>query len=188
MENNRRIKVTKQLLLDALIDLLQEKSIENISIRELTSYADINRSTFYSHYNTIYDLLDNLTEQYMSKVVFHSQQHDLLMREQIEILEYMKLHKKAYLALIKTDKFLEYLINKSLTLFDNNQLSYRMLKKECKDAYEMLVQYSCAGSVQILYLFLENRLQLSAPELAKLLYDVEESIYKVLIHYQNNII
>ena len=57
MVDNRRVKITKLMLQEALIDLLQEKALENISVRELVNKADINRSTFYSHYDTIYDLL-----------------------------------------------------------------------------------------------------------------------------------
>lgn len=172
------------MLQEALIDLLQEKSIENISVRELASYADINRSTFYSHYDTVYDLLESITEQYMEKFLFVSKHHDLSMKKQIESLDYMKLHKKAYLALIKTGKFLDYIIKKSLFLFDSDQLSYRMLKKEYKSAYEAMVQYSCIGTMQTVKLFLEDQLQLSTPQIAKLLYDAQEAIYKVLLSYQ----
>jgi AcrR family transcriptional regulator len=46
----------------ALISLLQEKDIEYISVKELCGRAGVNRSTFYLHYETIGDLIDETVE------------------------------------------------------------------------------------------------------------------------------
>ena len=54
---DRRIRKTKALLSQGLIQLMEEKEIRDISVKELTDLADINRGTFYLHYNDIYDLL-----------------------------------------------------------------------------------------------------------------------------------
>ena len=48
----------------ALIALLKEKSFEYITIRELCKTAGVNRSTFYLHYETISDLLEE-TARYL---------------------------------------------------------------------------------------------------------------------------
>ena len=45
----------------ALISLLKKKSFEYISVSEICKTADVNRSTFYLHYETIGDLLDETT-------------------------------------------------------------------------------------------------------------------------------
>ena len=45
--NDRRVKRTKKALHDALLTLLNEKSINEITVTELTSLADVNRATFY---------------------------------------------------------------------------------------------------------------------------------------------
>lgn len=45
----------------ALIDLLKEKSFEYITVSEICKKAEVNRSTFYLHYETISDLLDEAT-------------------------------------------------------------------------------------------------------------------------------
>ena len=92
MVDNRRVKITKLMLQEALIDLLQEKALENISVRELVNKADINRSTFYSHYDTIYDLLYSITEKYMKKIIFPNKVHDSSLTEHIELLRFMKSH------------------------------------------------------------------------------------------------
>lgn len=54
-KSDRRTTYTIQMLHTAIVTLMQQKSIERITIRELCDTADVNRSTFYNHYNNIYD-------------------------------------------------------------------------------------------------------------------------------------
>lgn len=59
-KKDRRIAMTKRMLKDALIEMLRDKDIYHISIRELCENADINRTTFYKHYGNQFDLLDDM--------------------------------------------------------------------------------------------------------------------------------
>lgn len=54
---DRRVKRTKRILRECLFALLEEKSIDEITVKELTEAADINRSTFYFYYNDINDIM-----------------------------------------------------------------------------------------------------------------------------------
>lgn len=56
-KTDRRIVRTKKVIRDALTDLIEEKGFELITVRDLTEKADINRGTFYLHYQDKYDLL-----------------------------------------------------------------------------------------------------------------------------------
>lgn len=66
--NNRRIKVTKRMLKESLIEMTRTKSIHQISIRELCEKADINRSTFYKHYGSQYDLLKEMEDEVLAQI------------------------------------------------------------------------------------------------------------------------
>lgn len=57
---NRSVRMTKQRLYQALIQLLQEKELREITVRELTELAGISRGTFYFHYADIYALMDQM--------------------------------------------------------------------------------------------------------------------------------
>lgn len=57
-KEDRRVKFTKMFLKESLIDLLEEKSIFKITIKEICEKADINRATFYAHYSDQYNLLE----------------------------------------------------------------------------------------------------------------------------------
>ena len=54
---DRRVKRTKRVLRECLFELLETNSIDNISVKELTERADVNRSTFYFYYKDISDMV-----------------------------------------------------------------------------------------------------------------------------------
>lgn len=73
---DRRIRKTKTALKNGLIELMLEKNINDISVRELTEKVDLNRGTFYLHYKDIFDLLEKIEEELYEEFnnIFHS--HD----------------------------------------------------------------------------------------------------------------
>ena len=67
-KENQRIMLTKQLLQTAFLKLLQLKPIHAISIRELCAEAGINRTTFYYHYGSQYDLLADISGRFLDSI------------------------------------------------------------------------------------------------------------------------
>ncbi len=51
---------------DALVALLEHREFKNISIMEVCEKAGVNRSTFYAHYENLYDLLKETQERAVS--------------------------------------------------------------------------------------------------------------------------
>ena len=49
-EENRSVRNTKRRLREGLLRLLEQKPINEISVKELTELVDVNRGTFYFHY------------------------------------------------------------------------------------------------------------------------------------------
>ena len=45
-----RVKKTKRAIQKAFVALLREKPIEKITVKEIAERAEINKTTFYSHY------------------------------------------------------------------------------------------------------------------------------------------
>lgn len=71
MENKKdsvRVRMTKQLLRRAFTQLLMEKPIQNITVRELCEKAQVNRGTFYVHYKDIFHLLESIEEQMVEEL------------------------------------------------------------------------------------------------------------------------
>ncbi len=59
-KQDRRIRRTQRLLKDSLIELMEQKEFKNISVKDITELADLNRGTFYLHYTDTYHLLREL--------------------------------------------------------------------------------------------------------------------------------
>lgn len=56
-KDNRRVRFTKKLLKETLMEMLIIEDIRKISISSICEKADVNRSTFYKYYSSQYDLL-----------------------------------------------------------------------------------------------------------------------------------
>lgn len=61
-KTDRRIRRTKSLLLQGLVQLMEVKDVKDISVKELADLADINRGTFYLHYSDVYDMLAQIED------------------------------------------------------------------------------------------------------------------------------
>ena len=66
---DRRTRRTNNLLKQGLCELLKEKEISDITIKELTDRVDLNRRTFYLHYEDIYDLLEKMADDFINDTI-----------------------------------------------------------------------------------------------------------------------
>lgn len=57
---DRRVRKTAASVNNALSELLSKKPLEEITVTELCRKADINRSTFYLHYDTVKDCFEKV--------------------------------------------------------------------------------------------------------------------------------
>jgi len=55
-----RVKRTRGMLRTAFMELLGEKSFEDVSVADVTERAGVNRATFYDHYTDKYGLLEDV--------------------------------------------------------------------------------------------------------------------------------
>lgn len=62
-KDDQRTRMTRRLLHQALVELLGEKPLKDITVKELCLWAEVNRSTFYFHYYDIYDLMEDIEGQ-----------------------------------------------------------------------------------------------------------------------------
>lgn len=70
MATDRRKKYTKNVIRQALFDLMEDKPISKITVTDICKLADINRSTFYSYYEDVYALLTSIQNEMFEDVVF----------------------------------------------------------------------------------------------------------------------
>ncbi len=64
-----RTERTKKSIANAFLELRKQKPIEKITVKELAELAYINKATFYTHYHDIYDLTDQLENEFMESII-----------------------------------------------------------------------------------------------------------------------
>ncbi|HEX4039632.1 MAG TPA: TetR/AcrR family transcriptional regulator [Acidobacteriaceae bacterium] len=74
-EVDPRIRRTRGLLQDALGNLLQKKSFDEISVQDIAEEATVNRATFYAHYDDKFRLLESMVSRRF---------HELLAERQVQ--------------------------------------------------------------------------------------------------------
>lgn len=87
---NRRVQFTKNALRDAMIELICEKPLTSITVKDVCARADINRSTFYLHYKDVDSLLIAVEDYALEYITSHFSTPDHAFEEIVGFLTYMK--------------------------------------------------------------------------------------------------
>lgn len=101
---------TAFLMDEALINLLEKKDINYITIKEICKNAGVNRSTFCLHYESIYELLEETIEYTNKKFIsyFNKETKDFIKEIETTSLQELNLiqeqYLKPYLTFIKENK------------------------------------------------------------------------------------
>ena len=67
MKSDPRVRYTQMVIQNAFGELLRQKPFSKITVREICDKAEINRSTFYKHYQDCYDLLDKMKDETLQR-------------------------------------------------------------------------------------------------------------------------
>ena len=86
-KTDRRVRKTKSQLKTGLAQLMREKSIREITVKELVDAVDINRSTFYLHYSDIPGLLAEVENEMMEEMQRYVREHHM---ENVKFLGYLQ--------------------------------------------------------------------------------------------------
>ena len=64
---DRRVVKTKRAIKGAFARLLTEKNINDITVSDIAALADINRKTFYNYYAGVYEVVDEIENDIVSR-------------------------------------------------------------------------------------------------------------------------
>ena len=64
---DKRVMKTKRAIQSAMTRLLSVKPIEEITVTELSNAAEINRKTFYSYYNSVYMVAEEMEDEIVER-------------------------------------------------------------------------------------------------------------------------
>ncbi len=66
---DRRRARSKRMIYNALAELIEEKGLDGFTVGDITQRADLNRSTFYSHFKDKDDVVDSFEEEFLIGLV-----------------------------------------------------------------------------------------------------------------------
>ena len=177
LSDNRRTRMTKRLMKDALLELLEREKLVNISVTALCEAADVHRSTFYKHYSDPADVLGEIEQDFLDKIPVLPTFLDEYTQEQIlssaaAFFDYSKENKK----------ILRILFNKS----SGSNFAARLVEFLCsgipleKSIDEVSAHYMrlyiAYGTVGMMREWVTGGFSVSSERLAKMLYFLSTSI------------
>lgn len=66
MKTDARVKYTRMVIRNSFLELLKEKPVNRITVKEICERSEINRATFYKHYQDPFDLLEQLEDELLA--------------------------------------------------------------------------------------------------------------------------
>lgn len=103
--DDRRVRMTRRLIKDSFLTLLRQKNIAKITVKDICLGADINRATFYAHYEDVYDLLHKMEDELAENIctilkLDNTPSLDLTVANCQALLEHVKAHEEFCMVII----------------------------------------------------------------------------------------
>ncbi|MBP5454560.1 MAG: TetR family transcriptional regulator C-terminal domain-containing protein [Lachnospiraceae bacterium] len=176
-KDNQRVRLTKKMLKDAYISLMHKKSTDKITVKELCAAAELNRSTFYLHYNEPNDVLTGIEDELIGKTIDYISDISInLLHTPLALIEafldFLQENDEIFrLLLIENttphfkDKFLRFCLKELITSID-----YTAEPKYKDYVFSFVVN----GSLNILTRWIAHDYDMEKKELAELLFHISE--------------
>ena len=148
----------EQLICDKLVDMMEETSFLDIKVKDFVEYAGISRSTFYLYFGSLYDVLQEIEDAFMSGMFTEDETAELVKGRQLEALdthfiikvEYIERNKRLLRILLSENgdpSFFARLVNRYKRIItkvwsDNQLVSSGQI--------DLLAEYVSGGQIQAL--------------------------------------
>ncbi|MCI1959450.1 MAG: TetR/AcrR family transcriptional regulator [Clostridia bacterium] len=173
-----RTRTTIRLLTDALFELMQQKSFEEISVKEICNVAQVNRSTFYNRFEDKQQLLMQLLKELKIKFTQHfpgnknnkpSNEYFIYMFEQV--LKDIKEHRAFYEKnLISGGDYIRHVFNESISKYICDELKSINNTKERTDfklPIVVIAEFYTGAAISLAVWWFRTGMSVSIQEMTK---------------------
>ena len=172
---DRRVRKTRRQLRECLITLLKEKKVQDITVRELTDMADLNRGTFYLHYKDVFDLLEKTEAELQEDFNQLVCKHDAVDLKQRPSVIFNEIYSLVY----DNADLIEILLGENGDLNFVNRLKQLIREKCLKDwmevvrsgnaaAFDAFFSFIVSGCIGLVQYWLQTGLKETPEQMAKL--------------------
>ncbi len=171
---DRRKKYTRMMLKNSLIKLLKEKPISSLTVKEICELADINRSTFYSHYTDQFDLLSHIEDDVLNDMqetlgVYNFNKEEEALQMTVKMLEYIVENQEVCQTLLSENVNADFQ-NKVMNFAQQFILSgLEDMEKHDQQVSEYMTVFVVSGTIHIIKKWLRNGMDQSPQQLATII-------------------
>ncbi|MEE0981771.1 MAG: TetR/AcrR family transcriptional regulator [Acutalibacteraceae bacterium] len=166
---DRRAKMTRELLKQSLIELMKDRPIHEISIKKICETADINRSTFYHHYDSQYELFNEILNDVSHEIaqIVAKHQTSIVWLEEIlcEALTYVDVNKDTILVILGDNS--GFSVGESFASLIDRFIDTS--SEQSNEALKYCIQFAAAGMTTVVWNWLNAQNRMSAQELAHMM-------------------
>lgn len=163
--------MTKSLLQQALVELLEKGHLSSITVTALCARADVNRSTFYAHYASLDAVLDDVETEFLSHVSYITGIQDRRQhwQQMYGYMRYIQRHKSTFLVLLQNGRLVEKVSETSVELYRQKLVLDR---GESEEEFKLLLQYHVAGTYQMISYWIQHEELYSIEHITDLIIDL----------------
>jgi len=176
---DRRVRKTKQALREGLAELLVEKNIQQITVKELADKVDIHRSTFYANFEDISDLYNHMEDVAIEEIsLIVSSSYVFEPRTFFEMLLVYISENQQISHLFFGGRVSKTFHNRITELFSDSYLDYLCGKYNLDRENEQLKYYELfcfAGTLAVIEKWINGEISYSNDELVKMLVDIDNN-------------
>lgn len=170
---DRRVLRTKKNIRQTFLQLLSEKSLTQLTVKELSEQADINRKTFYMYHSNIEEILSELEDELVQKLVlvFEKELFDREVFDSYSFFENLNLAIQGDIELYRTLNYADLLPHLILraknALIDVFFRKYNIPADSDSERYILYAEYAASGILSMYTKWFSNDFHMSLEELTK---------------------
>lgn len=166
---DRRAKMTRELLKQSLIELMKDRPIHDISIKKICETADINRSTFYHHYDSQYelfnDILNDIGTNITEMVRKHATSPDWMDKIFLDTFTYIETNSDTFLVILSENS--GFGVGETLTSYVERFVN--VTSDTSSEFAKYCAQFIAAGMTSVIWKWLNTENRMPAKDLAKMI-------------------
>ena len=180
---DKRIIRTKKLIKRTMIELMQEKEVQNITVTDICNRADLNRGTFYTYHQDVFSLVSEIENEILDEVTqildnaaqsglgnSKVKERNLMVRQ---ILECFNRHRDVIKIVFGDRGYITFQQKlKSLFITKFSQI-IGMSNTVFEDHDGYLVVYITSGMIGIIQEWIQTGFQKSPEEIASIMMDIK---------------
>lgn len=179
---SRRVRMTKRLMKDALLELMEHHDLISISVTAICENADVHRTTFYNYYKDPAELLRDIEQDFLNRIPVPPDIPDqgnrkALLAAATDFFDYVKDNKKTIRVLFSksygnnfTTRMVEHLIDGYVPVYNDTE--------ELPARFTQL--YIANGAVGMMREWVNSDFPVSSEKIAEMMYSFSVRIARTL--------